>query len=208
MKARLFLTLGALLLSVPGARAITLPAVAEIKAAFDAIDTDHNNAISLAEWEKASFALFRAADKNNDNSLDPSELGGTTITQDTFLLIDEDHNGRLSIAEFMRLRRAVFIAADIDRDDSLTFVEFELLTLLGQTGWTDRNHNGRIEPSELKAALVQAFGLLDINHDGFLSAEEAAYMLVDQFKLSDEDHDGKLTQDEFIRGYLKALGAL
>ncbi len=206
MKARLLLALGSLFVLLPAARA--LPGVAEIKAAFDALDTDHNGAISLAEWEKASFALFRTADKNNDNALDPSELGSTTITQDTFQLIDEDHNGRLSIAEFMRLRRAIFTAADIDRDDSLTFVEFELLTLLTQTGWTDRNHNGRIEPSELKAALVQAFGQLDTNHDGFLSAAEAVYMLPEQFKVSDEDHDGRLTQDEFVRGYLKTLGAL
>lgn len=207
MKARFLTILGALLLFLPAARA-ALPAAAEIKSAFDALDADHNGAISLAEWEKASFALFRSADKNNDNFLDPSELGGTTITQDTFLLIDENHDGRLSVAEFMHLRRAIFTAADIDRDDSLSFVEFELLTLLAQTGWTDRNHNGRIEPSELKAALVQAFGQLDANHDGFLSAEEAAYMSPTQFKLSDSDHDGRLTQDEFVRGYLKALGAL
>lgn len=207
MKARLLTALSALLLILPAARA-ALPSGAEIKGAFDALDADRNAAVSLAEWEKASFALFRSADKNNDNTLDPSELGGTAITRDTFLLIDEDHNGRLSVAEFMRLRRTVFTAADIDHDDSLTFVEFELLTLLAQTGWTDRNHNGRIEPSELKAALVQAFGQLDTDHDGFLSAAEAAYMVPEQFKLSDDNHDDRLTQDEFVRGYLKALGAL
>ena len=190
------------------ARALTLPAAAELKNAFAAIDADHDGVISLAEWENASFALFRSADRNNDNSLDPSELSGTTITQDTFLLIDEDHNGRLSISEFMRLRRAVFTAADIDRGDTLSLVEFELLTLLAQTGWTDRNHNGRIEPSELKAALIQAFGLLDDTHDGFLSTTEAAYMPAEQFKLSDVDHDERLSQDEFVTGYLKALGAL
>ena len=206
MKARLLLALGSLLVLLPAAHA--LPGGAEIKTAFDALDGDHNGAISLAEWEKASFALFRAADKNNDNTLDPSELGGTTITQDTFQLIDEDHNGRLSVSEFMRLRRAIFTATDIDRDDSLSFVEFDLLTLLAQIGWTDRNHNGRIEPSELKAALVQAFAQLDTNHDGFLTATEAVYMLPEQFKLSDDDHDDRLTQDEFVRGYLKALGAL
>lgn len=207
MKARLLLVLGALLLPF-GSTARALPAAAELKGAFAAIDTDHDGVISLAEWETASFALFRSADRNNDNSLDPSELGGTTITQDTFLLIDEDHNGRLSIAEFMRLRRAVFTAADIDRGDTLSLVEFELLTLLAQTGWTDRNHNGRIEPSELKAALTQAFGQLDENHDGFLSAAEAAYMPAEQFKLSDVNHDDRLSQDEFLTGYLKALGAL
>jgi Ca2+-binding EF-hand superfamily protein len=208
MKTRLLAAFGALLLFLPAAQALTLPAASEIKAAFDALDADHNGAVSLDEWEKASFALFRAADKNNDNFLDPSELAGTNITQDTFALADENHDGKLSVAEFMRLRRALFIAADIDRNDNLSPVEFELLTLLGQTGWTDRNHNGRIEPSELKAALIQAFGQLDLDHNGILAAAEIAYMSPEQFKLCDENHDGKLTQDEFVRGYLKALGAL
>ena len=209
MKARLLLLLGRLLLPcglLSTGRA--LPAAAERKSAFAALDADHDGSVSLGEWEKASFALFRSADRNNDNALDSSELGGTAITQDTFLLIDEDHNGRLSIAEFMRLRRAVFTAADIDRGDTLSFVEFELLTLLARTGWTDRNHNGRIEPSELKAALAQAFGQLDENHDGFVSTAEAAYMPADEFKLSDLDHDDRLSQDEFVTGYLKSLGAL
>ena len=208
MKTRILAALGALLLFLPAASALTLPSAGEIKAAFDAIDSNHDGMISLDEWEKASFALFHAADKNNDNYLDPSELAGTNITQDTFALADENHDGRLSVAEFMRLRRAIFTAADIDRGDSLSFVEFELLTLLAQTGWTDRNHNGRIEPSELKAALVQAFGQLDLDHDGFLTPAETAYMSSEQFKLCDGNKDGKLTQDEFVHGYLVALGAL
>ncbi len=57
----------------------------------------------------------------------------------------------------MRLRRALFTAADIDRNDNLTLIEFELLTLPAQTGWTDRNHDGHIQPSELRESLVQAF---------------------------------------------------
>jgi Ca2+-binding EF-hand superfamily protein len=208
MKTRLLLAFGALFLLLPAARALNLPSAAEVKGAFDAIDADHDGSISLDEWEKASFAIFHAADKNNDNYLDLSEIAGTSITQDTFMLADEDHDGRLSIAEFMRLRRAVFTAADIDRNDSLSFVEFELLTLLAQTGWTDRNHNGRIEPSELKAALAGAFSQLDVKKAGVLTPRDVAYMSSDQFQLCDDNKDGRLTQDEFVRGYLKALHAL
>ena len=174
MKARLSALLGLLLLSVSSARA--LPTAAEISAAFKAIDTSGNGAISQAEWEKASFELFHNADKNGDNHLTPDELGGTTITQDTFAIADEDRDNRLSVAEFMRLRRALFTAADIDGNDNLTIAEFELLSLLSQTGWTDRNHDGHIQPSELREALVQAFSRLDDDHDNFLSAAETAYM--------------------------------
>ena len=42
-----------------------------------------------------------------------------------------------------------FAAIDAARGDtSLTYFEFELLVLLGQTGWTDANRNGRRDPGE------------------------------------------------------------
>lgn len=204
MKAGLRALLGLLLLPVPAVRA-ALPTAVEISAAFKAIDTSGNGAISAAEWDQASFELFHAADKNGDNYLTPDELGGTTITQDTFAIADQDHDGRLSVAEFMRLRRAVFTAADIDRNENLTLIEFELLTLIAQTGWTDRNHDGRIQPSELREALAQAFGRLDENHDNFLSADETAYMNAARRERFDVNHDGKLTQDEFVNGYITEL---
>jgi|GEM_PF-2297186 len=204
MKPRLFAFLSGLCLFLPVARALTLPTSSEIAQAFAALDTNRNNSISRAEWEKASFTLFRAADTNNDNVLVLSELAGSTLTEDTFMLADENRDGRLSIAEFMQLRRAIFQAADIDRDDTLNPVEFELYTLLAQTGWTDRNHDGYIQPSELKAAIGQAFVQLDTNHDGFLSAAETAFMRPAQFTLSDEDHDGRLSPVEFRAGLLES----
>ena len=205
MKLPLCILLGLPLLPMAAAQAV--PGAGEISAAFTAMDTSGNGAISRAEWEQASFALFHAADKNGDNFLTPGELGGSTITQDTFMAADEDRDGKLSVAEFMRLRRALFVAADIDHNENLTRIEYELLTLLSRTGWSDRNHNGRIEPSELRESLVQAFGRLDEDHDGFLSPAELAYMTPARCERFDENHDGKLTQDEFVTGYLKELNS-
>ena len=192
-----------LALGVPAVRA--MPTAAQIRAAFTAIDTSGNGAISLDEWNHASFALFRAADKNNDNFIDADELQGSNIAQDTFLQADTDHDGRLSVSEFMELRRAIFHLADIDRNDSLDYVEFELLIVMEQVGWTDRNHDGRIELSELRESLVKAFGQLDTDHDGKLSAVEAAYMPADEFKAFNKNRDGQLSLDEFIAGYRAAL---
>lgn len=197
------LLLGLVLLPLSVAHA--LPTAAEISAAFKAIDTSGNGAISRAEWDQASFELFHAADKNGDNYLTPNELAGSSITQETFAIADEDRDGRLSVAEFMRLRRALFTAADIDRNDNLTLIEFELLTLLSQTGWTDRNHDGHIQPSELRESLVQAFARLDENHDNFLSPAETAYMNPARRERFDVNHDGKLSEDEFVNGYIKEL---
>jgi Ca2+-binding EF-hand superfamily protein len=192
-----------LLLTASVARAF--PTAAQIKTAFNAVDTSNNGAISAEEWEQASFALFHAADKNNNNFIDGDELQGSAIAQDTFLRADTDHDGRLSVAEFMALRRAIFEIADIDRDESLSFVEFELLILMEQVGWVDRNHDGRIELSELRESLAKAFEQLDANHDGQLSAAEATYMRPEAFKKFDTNHDGQLSLDEFVAGYRAEL---
>lgn len=192
-----------LTLGLPAARA--LPTAAQIQTAFTAMDTTGNDAINLAEWDHASFALFQAADKNKNDVIDADELRASTIAQDTFLLADTNHDGRLSVSEFMELRRALFHIADIDRDDNLVYVEYELLIVMEQVGWTDRNHNGRIELSELGESLAKAFEQLDADHDGKLTAAEAGYMPAAQFKVFDKSGDGHLTAAEFIAGYRAAL---
>jgi len=192
-------------LAAPVARA--LPTATQVAVAFKALDATGNGEISMEEWERGSFALFRAADKNKNDFIDADELQGSSIAQDTFLRADTDHDGKLSIAEFMALRRAIFTIADIDRDDALSFVEFELLVVMEQVGWVDRNQNGRIELSELRESLTKAFEQLDGDHDGFLSTAEAVYMPPAEFKKFDRNLDGKLALDEFIAGYRLALRA-
>lgn len=182
-----------------------LPTAAQIKVAFDAIDTDKSGATNPTEWDRASFALFRAADKNNNDFVDADELQGSSIAQDTFLHADTNHDGRLSISEFMELRRAIFQVADIDRNEKLDAVEFELLVLMEQVGWVDHNQNGMIELSELRDSLAKAFEQLDLDHDGRLTAAETTYMPVKEFKAFDKNGDGQLSLDEFGGGYRKAL---
>lgn len=200
---RLIIFLWVLAVGVTSARA--LPTAAQIKVAFDAIDTDKSGAISATEWDRASFALFRAADKNNNDFIDADELQGSSIAQDTFLHADTNHDGRLSIGEFMELRRAIFQVADIDRNEKLDPVEFELLVLMEQVGWVDRNQNGIIELSELRDSLAKAFEQLDLDHDGRLTAAETTYMPAKEFKTFDKNGDGQLSVDEFVAGYRKAL---
>lgn len=192
-----------LALALPAARAF--PAAAQVKTAFDAIDTTKNGALSPEEWDAASFALFRAADKNNNNVIDATELQGSTIAQDTFLRADTDRDGRLSVGEFMELRRTIFRVSDIDRDDFLGFVEYEILIVMEQVGWIDRNQNGRIELSELGDSLNKAFDALDVDRDRQLSAEEAVHMPEAEIRKFDTDANGKLSPQEFIGGYRAAL---
>lgn len=210
MRPRHCVLLGVLALGFPAMAPAALPPAADIRRDFTALaGTDSPRSITSEEWETASFSLFQASDKNKDNFLDASELGAGDSAKATLATADENHDGKLSVTEFMQVRRAIFKASDMDRDDTLTYFEFELLVLLGQTGWTDVNRNGRIEVSELKDALTQAFAKLDTNHDGKLSQQdEAAYMGAAQWRLADIDKNGTLTPEEFTNGYLLSLGAI
>jgi len=181
------------------------PMAAQIRTAFTALDVSGNDAISPEEWDRASFALFHAADRNGDNFIDATELAASGIAPDTFVRADTDHDGRLSVAEFMALRRAIFHYADIDHDEYLVFVEFELLIVMERVGWTDRAHADRIEISELRESLAKAFAQLDADHDGQLPDTEAAYMAPEEFKKFDSNHDGWLSLAEFSAGYCAAL---
>lgn len=182
-----------------------VPPAAEIKKVFDALDTSHNGAVGLAEWEQASFTLFKAADANHDNFLTRDEIAPGAMSAETFLTADTDQNNKLSIGEYMNLRRAIFRAADINRDDYLVLYEYEIFHLLAQYGWHDRNHNGRLDPSELKAALTRAFEQLDTDHDKILSPAEGDFLSTEHRAEMEKAGAGKVTVDAFIAGYMHLL---
>lgn len=197
----------ALALLAPALFAASFPSSAQVRTAFTAVNLRGNQAISVAEWEQASFALFRSADKNNDDAIDRDELQAGNLAPDTFLRADLNRDERLSVSEFADLRRAIFTTADIDRDEYLTPVEFELLIVMERVGWLDANQNGRIEMSELTASLAKAFAVLDQDQDGALSAAEAAYLRPTGFQRYDTSRDGKLSREEFVKGYRTELTA-
>lgn len=191
-------------LLVLGSTLRAVPTAASIQKAFVALDTTKNDAVSLAEWEQDSFALFKAADANRDNHLTRDEIPPGSVAAETFLTADSDQNGKLAIGEYMNLRRAIFRAADINRDDYLVSYEYEIFHLLSEFGWHDRNKNGRLDPTELKAALTRAFEQLDADHDALLSPVEGAF-LSPEHRAEMEKATGRLTVDAFIAGYMQLL---
>jgi Ca2+-binding EF-hand superfamily protein len=205
IRAMRLATLAAVLLALAAPLARAWPTAAQISAALAALDTTQNGALNADEWNRGSFALFRAADKNGNDFIEADELQASSIAQDTFLRADTDRDGRLSVGEFTALRRAIFTIADIDRDDNLSPYEFELLIIMEQVGWTDRNQNGRIELSELRDSLAKAFEQLDANHDSFVSAAEAGFMSATQFKKFNKQGGDRLSPDEFVNGYRALL---
>jgi Ca2+-binding EF-hand superfamily protein len=194
-----------LLLSASATAVRALPTAAQIRTAFAAMDTTGNAALNIAEWDRASFALFRTADKNKNDVIDADELQTSTIAQDTFLHADTNRDGRLSVGEFSELRRALFRIADIDADESLIYIEYQLLILMEQVGWTDHNKNGRIELSELRESLTKAFAQLDADRDAKLTATEASFLTAPELKAFDKNGDSQIALDEFVTGYRNAL---
>lgn len=193
------------LLTAAAAADLRLPAAEQIGTAFAALDSSRNGAIDGTEWQAATDALFRAADRNADAFIDGDELAAGAIAQDTFLRANLDGDARLSRSEFSELRRALFRTADIDRNGFLAPVEFELFVLMEHVGWADANRNSRIELSELAAVLARAFAALDADGDGALSRSEAAYLRPAAFARYDAGGDGRLGRDEFVGGYRSEL---
>jgi Ca2+-binding EF-hand superfamily protein len=198
-----FRLLGVLGAFICSATAQALPDAATLQTDFAGLDRSGNGAIDLPEWEEASFALFRAADRNNNNLIEPGEIGQDTAAENTFARADSDRDGRLSVDEFMQLRRAIFTAADIDRDDFLTPVEYELFRLIANGGWDDANRNGRIELSELRSSLTAIFRQADTDADGQLSATEAGFMPAADYAKATKA--GPLDLAAFIADYRRRL---
>ena len=62
----------------------------------------------------------------------------------------------------------------------------------------DTNHDGKVDPDEVKTAAAAAFDRLDRNHDGKLSRQELKGRLnAKELAAADTDHDGMLAKDEF-----------
>jgi Ca2+-binding EF-hand superfamily protein len=199
MRPRHFISLAILAAGASTMRA--LPAAAQIEAAAREIDTNRNGLISPAEWQQASFALFRAADKNDNDFIEADELKTSTLAPDTFLRLDTDRDGRLSVDEFMQQRRAIFATADFNQDGAVSLLEFELLTVYEVMGWRDRNEPAQLPVAQLRTVALKLFKLLDQPADGYLDRAEAAYMQPQRFERFDKDKDGRLSPDELAAGY-------
>jgi Ca2+-binding EF-hand superfamily protein len=191
-----FLLLGSAVLAAP-----RLPDAAQVVAALRAIDTTGNNAISQDEWRDASFALFRATDKNNNDFIETEELKASELAQDTFRRLDADQDGRLSVDEFMRLRRQIFAIADFNQDTYVTLLEFELLVIYEAVGWQEPGETPQLPFSQLQTVLGKLFAQLDHNSDGQLEPADVSFMQPERLKRFDRNQDGKLSQEELAMGY-------
>lgn len=167
---------GPLLLLLLAPAAFGFPSAATVQVAFAQLDHNSDRNLGLVEWDQHALALFRVADRNQDQTLEPDEVPAEADAGTTFDRFDLNRDGQLSRDEFMQLRRALFAVGYINANQQLDAAEYELLRLLAEAGWEDANHDGRLNFGELRANLALIFAHADQNADGALSADEARFL--------------------------------
>ncbi len=171
---------------------------------FQQGDTDHDGAISFAEWKQHSLrhpdvlSSFLVADSDLDGLLSVEELQKATpeyqqpLLRHLFPGFDADQDGRLSLEEYRMCPLANFQEPwhiprpDQDGDGLLSLAEFT---------W-DR-------PLDSRAISAQFFRQLDLSNDQSLDTDEYFFSTTyrnpeREFKKLDQDGDGLLNETEFV----------
>jgi Ca2+-binding EF-hand superfamily protein len=101
-------------------------------------------------------AALKAADADNDGTLDAKESARLGVSKATFDKVNVDKDGHLDKAEFIAAITAAFNAADPDRDGSLTWAEAQKAGIKARANFdaADPDKDGTLNLPEYLAALV------------------------------------------------------
>ena len=146
------LTLASLLaVSLPPAIVVMSASPSFAASAIDALDTDKDGTIDLAEAKSAVGALFDKLEKDNDGTLDHKELKGRISAAD-WEIADPDNDKTISKDEYLAFVEVAFKRADTDHEGTIEAKELKtpaghaLLRLLKREGWrsSDMPHPGMV----------------------------------------------------------------
>ena len=96
----------------------TPAAAATTRGALQALDTDHDGTVDLAEAKAAASKLFDKLDRDRDGTLDRRELRGRMVSKE-FAAADGDRDGTVDKNEYLAFVEKSFKAADRDDDGTL-----------------------------------------------------------------------------------------
>src|SRR5271170_1827934 len=94
------------------------PSAAATRGALQALDTDNDGTVDLAEAKAAASKLFDMLDRDRDGTLDRRELRGRMVSKE-FGAADGDHDGTLDKDEYLAFVEKSFKPADRDNDGTL-----------------------------------------------------------------------------------------
>jgi Ca2+-binding EF-hand superfamily protein len=158
-------------------------------------------------------AFIKEYDRNGNGMLERNEV--PRWLRDRFSELDTNHDGKLSKDELekgivhlqprQRPSDVVFVLIEMsDCDDECVGEIQQMYDVLRQL---DTNHNGKIDPEELKATrqrlleerVDRRIEELDANRDGKISKDEARGRIKENFDTIDTNHDGFISRDELLR---------
>ena len=201
---------------------------------FNALDADHDGAISIAEIADGARAL-NTLDKNGDAKLGPEEIRpafgrgefggrrgegrgepGETAPPSpddlvsTLMAFDADKDGTLAQAEVPARMQGLFERADGDKDGKLTATELKSLASAQSNPSAGMGPGG---PEGGRRGRGPGEGgrrdpltaALDTNRDGTISPDEIA-AAPEALKKLDADGDGRLTVDEVRPAFGRGRG--
>jgi Ca2+-binding EF-hand superfamily protein len=90
---------------------------------LQAVDTDHDGTVDLAEAKTAAAGVFDRLERDHDGTLDARELKGR-ISAGQLAAADPDNDGTLTKEEYLAVVEKLFKAANRDGDDTLDAKEF------------------------------------------------------------------------------------
>ena len=177
--------------------------------AFQALDVDHDGAISAVELANAATAL-KSLDKNGDGKLteeevrpqmrggrggrggEPGETAAPSADEmvQTLMAFDKNGDGRLTRDELPERMQGLFDRADTDKDGALTTDEIRKSAQAASSPAGPTRGEG---PEFMRLDPILA--ALDTNGDGEISASEIAAAPTSLKKL-DKNGDGQLSDDE------------
>jgi len=171
----------------PTAPASLLPH--DLSQLMEEYDKNHDGFLQREELPESLRANFNKVDTNKDGKLSPEEI----------------HRGMAYLQARRRPSDMVYILTEMSDCDECCAEELEgMYTALRKI---DRNHDGKIDAEELRAARHQCacdrgdrlIKALDADKDGKISKKEARGMIREHFQQLDRNSDGFIDRKELIQ---------
>jgi Ca2+-binding EF-hand superfamily protein len=135
---------------------------------FDQADTNHDGALSLAEFKKDAMRWFLVLDRGHDGEIDPDDIeyyesilvpeirvdsdeGDTEVTSSS-----DDEGASTTVVHHNRKGAALY-----------SYLDYPEPVMVADT-----NFNRGVDPREFDHAAEVRFAILDVNHDGKIERAE------------------------------------
>lgn len=150
------------------------------RAWFDAVDTNHDGALTLAEFKADAGRFFTILDRKRDGEIDPDDIdyyentlapevrSGNATGSGIIARVQDGEGG----ASTQGTRGPLYDAG------KLGAARFSYFDLPEPVTAADRNFNRGVDPMEFGRAAEQRFDSLDRNHDGKLTWDELPHVRV------------------------------